>query len=301
MNARVVMPAGLALCLFLSPPCRASELLDRDTLRVVFSPDKFSSVNRNDALASFKAWIETMGRRRGLRLQVQADTYESLDELRQMLRSRTADLLIVRGTQLLELGADRALVDPLFMPARGNVVQQRYLLLTRRDRHLTLTGLRGKQVLFLNSLDASLSRAWVEDLLRKGGLEALDSFIPGSQDVARASAAILPVYFGKADACVVDEGSFKVMRELNPQLGQTLEAALTSPAYLETVIGIRHDYARHRTDLIEGLAELHDEAAGRQILMVFRIDRLLPFEDRALDSVRELRTAVTRSPGGGSR
>lgn len=301
MKTRVLISAGLALWLLLPRAGRAAELPAQDTLRVVFSPDKFSSVNRNDALASFKAWIETVGRRRGISLQVQAYTYDSVAELRQILRGRTADLLIVRGAQFLELGAERVLMDPLFMPARGEVAQQRYLLLTRRDRHLSLPGLRGKQVIFLNSMDASLARAWVEELLRKAGLGALDSFCPGAQDVGKASAAILPVYFGKADACVVDATSFKVMQELNPQIGQALEACLTSPAYLETVIGIRHDYSQHRADLIDGLARLHDEVAGRQILMVFKVDRLVPFEERELDTVRRLSTSLGRIPGVAAR
>jgi hypothetical protein len=78
------------------------------------------------------------------------------------------------------------------------------------------------------------------------------------------------------------------MQELNPQLGRSLKIQRRSPPYLETLICIHRDYEKTRTDLIEGLASLHEEANGRQILMVFKIDRLLPYYEEALSSVREL-------------
>lgn len=273
----------------------------QDTLRVVFSPDKFSSVNRNDALAAFKAWIETVGRRRGINLLVEADSYSSVPELQQVVRSRAADLLVLRSLEYLGLEKEREMLDPVFMPERRNTIQQTYLLLTRRDRHLTLADLRGKKILLVNSLGTGLSRAWMADVLRQAGLGTLNDFSPIVEDANKPSAAILPVYFGKADACVVDAESFTVMKELNPQIGQALEAGRTSTPYLETIICVRGDYVKNRAELIEGLAELHEEASGRQILLVFKVDRLVPFENRALDTVRELRATVGRITGIASR
>lgn len=301
MNARVLISAGLALCLFRPHAGQAAELPAQDTLRVVFSPEKLSTVNRNDALASFKAWIETVGRRRGINVMVQAESYASTTELRQILRSGAADLLIIRGLQYLELGPDRGRLDPVFMPEKQGSLHQKYYLLTRRDRHLSLPDLRGKRILFLQSLTTSLSRLWVDDLLRQRGLGSLASFAPGAEDVGKASAAILPVYFGKADACVADTAGFNVLRELNPQLGEALEASQMSPPYMETVICVRHDYTKHRADLIDGLARLHEEVAGRQILMVFKVDRLVPFEERELDTVRQLRASLGGLPGVAGR
>lgn len=293
--------AGLALVLLLPGTARAVALPAQDTLRVVFSTDKLSAVNRSDALASFKAWIETVGRRRSINILVQAESYASTEELRRILRSRSADLLIIRGLQYLELGKDRALLDPLFMPEVQGTVHQKYYLLTRRDQRLSLAGLRGKRILHVNSLTSSLSRYWLDGLLRQRGLGTLERFAPGSEDVGKPSAAILPVYFGKADACVADSAGFHVMRELNPQLGQALEVCQVSPSYLESVICVRRDYTGHRADLIDGLARLHEEVAGRQILMVFKVDRLVPFEDRQLNTVRELRAATVRDAGVAAR
>ena len=106
-------------------------------------------------------------------------------------------------------------------------------------------------------------------------------------------AAVLPVFFGQADACVVDASSFQVMCELNPQIGKILEVERHSQPYLETVICIHDRFERNRETLIEGLRGLHEEANGRQILLVFKIARLVPFYVDAVESVRELHPART--------
>lgn len=272
-----------------------------DTLRVVFSPDKFSAVNRNDALASFKVWIETVGRRRGINVLVQSSTYETEEELRQLLRRRAADLLIIRSLPFLELGREQALLEPKFMAETGDGASQRYCLLTRRAPHLSLSDLRGRKINILTAGGASLGRTWLAELLREHDLGPARDFCAAAEDVTSPSAAILPVYFGKADACVVEASRFAVMQELNPQLGQALEVCETSPAYLESVICIRRDEFEHKGELVDGLASLHEEPAGRQMLMVFKVGRLLPFEEQALDSVRDLRARAAGGTGVASR
>ena len=66
-----------------------------------------------------------------------------------------------------------------------------------------------------------------------------------------------------------------------------------SNPYLESVICIHDRFEKNRETLIEGLTGLHEEANGRQILLVFKIARLIPFYLDALQSVRELHPALT--------
>ena len=44
-----------------------------------------------------------------------------------------------------------------------------------------------------------------------------------------------------------------------------------------------------RADTIHSLSELHLDPAGRQICTLFKIDRMVPFEDSQLDTLRKLR------------
>ena len=49
-------------------------------LRMLYSDSLFLNVNRNDALAAIKTWVETLGRRRGFKLAVEIDFYDRVEE-----------------------------------------------------------------------------------------------------------------------------------------------------------------------------------------------------------------------------
>jgi len=264
------------------------------TLRVLFSEDAFTTVNRNDTLASAKAWIETVGRSRKIDLIVEVNSYASLEELRKSVRDRSADLYVVNSTHYLDLGADQSRLEPQFLPQGGGAPHREYLLLMRGDRRVPLAGLRGKNIIFLATGGVNLGRMWFDRTLREAGLGSLDDFCPAARSAPKPSSAILPVFFNQADACVADAEGFRVMEELNPQLGRELEATLISPPLLETLICVHREFTDQREELLAGLAGLHEEPAGRQILLVFKIDRLVPFNEQALDTVRELRAADCR-------
>jgi len=57
-------------------------------------------------------------------------------------------------------------------------------------------------------------------LLSKQKLGRADSFFGSVKAAATAQSCILPVFFGSADACVVDEINLELAREMNPQLGR---------------------------------------------------------------------------------
>lgn len=265
----------------------------QDTLRVLFTSDVFTAVNRNDALASAKVWIKTVGRSRGLNLHVAVDAYNSIEDLRASARQQLADLFIVSSMHYLDLGEDNASLDPVFVPQKGEFILEEYLLLTSQDRGFSLHDLRGKKILYLKASGTNLSRSWLTALLEETGLGPLERFSPSAMSSEKASSAILPVFFGTADACVVDASSFEVMNELNPQIGQVLEVCRRSPPFLETIVCVHREYSRHRAVLIDGLANLHKEPAGKQILLVFRIDRLVPYTGTIMDSLRRLRARAS--------
>jgi ABC-type phosphate/phosphonate transport system substrate-binding protein len=90
----------------------------------------------------------------------------------------------------------------------------------------------------------------------------------------------------------VDHFSFDVMRELNPQVGKDLQAIATSEPFAENVICLSNtgwDSERARTGMIEILADLQSEPAGRQILTLFKVGPMIPFQETQLDTVRQLR------------
>ena len=263
-------------------------------LNVVMAGSLVQNANINDIKAAFKLWIEAVGRNRGFALITEADTYNRREDVDERIREKSVDLVIMTTLDYLE-STSRESLDPVYSPARRKEAKfDDYVLLTRKDRQWTdLEGLRGKSIM-IYKYGCDLGPLWMEVALGEGRFgRAADFFGPQSR-VTKVSAAILPVFFNKSDACLVDRSGWETMRELNPQLVEQLQVLVHSPVLSESVICIRRGYEGPREDLLHGLADLHEEPSGKQILLVFKIDRLVPFQPEYLDSVRDLRTRLAK-------
>jgi ABC-type phosphate/phosphonate transport system substrate-binding protein len=131
---------------------------------------------------------------------------------------------------------------------------------------------------------------WIEVLVHEDGLGPADRFFISMSSVSTPSAAVLPVFFGKVGAGVVDRASFEVMKEMNPQLGSRLRVLAMSPPLMKDILCVDKRHIAYREDLMRALRELPQTAAGAQILMVFKSDRLKPVDAEELERVRTLCT-----------
>jgi phosphonate transport system substrate-binding protein len=96
---------------------------------------------------------------------------------------------------------------------------------------------------------------------------------------------------------VVDELSFKIMKELNPQVGAALQVVAISERFADILVCVReHGWPSDalRAETMQALTDLPQDPGGRQILTLFKIDQLVPFRDEYLDSIRQLRTTYAK-------
>lgn len=279
---------GLALAVTNAAAQQARSPLRQSHLSVVFSSSLFQSANRNDASAALRVWADTLSRRRGIELQSNIQVVDDAPELRRKLLTGDVSLSVVDVMEYLKL-ADITDMEPVFYAVRsGGTGQQRYVLLTRADSGITAIGdLRGKNLIVHANTKANLGQLWLDTTLRGGHLDQAIRYFRTVDVVQKGSAAILPVFFGKADAALVDQGTFDTARELNPQLGTKLRVLASSPPLVDTIVCVSRHH-QYRQELLDSLRELHLDAEGRQTLLVFRFTRLMPFDKTSLDEVREL-------------
>jgi phosphonate transport system substrate-binding protein len=86
---------------------------------------------------------------------------------------------------------------------------------------------------------------------------------------------------------------------MNPQVGAKLRVLSASPPLAEGLLCICRKQIEFREQLLKDLRDLHLDPQGRQILMVFRFDRLAPVDNLELEQVRELwrkHTLLSRPP-----
>jgi len=293
------MAAALVAVAFLPLVAQAPKpALRHARLYGVASSEVLDHVNRDDARAALKVWFDVLGEQRGFALDSRVDVLDSQAEIRARLENGTVDVLIMGTAEYVEL-EKRHLLVPVLAGVRGAgaSAQTPYVLLAGRSTSAAkLADLRGKNVLTASRGAQNTALAWLEVLLSREHLDRADQFFGSIKTAAKAQNCILPLFFGTVDACVVDETSMNLARELNPQLNQLRVLARSRPM-LDCIVATSalHPYPYHQ-ELVDAMLNLHHDARGRQLLMVFKVDRLIRIEPADFDSARELWREYERLP-----
>lgn len=258
---------------------------------VGMTPRAFEGTSENDTKAAYRALNIELGRKYGEPYDAEIRVFNSLSEYRDSIRAGKTTFILINSWDFLRMDIADA-VDLEFVPTSDGEAGHRWLLLVRRDRGFKVAGdLQEKKVAMLQTPMATLGGPWIETLLLEFGFASTEQFFGAMTVVNKPSAAVLPVFFGRLDACIVDEPAFKLMVEMNPQIGQTLEPIAQSEALVSGLIAfnkIGWKPERLRPRMTESLRNLHLEPAGRQVLTLFKCERLLPFESAQLETVKRL-------------
>jgi ABC-type phosphate/phosphonate transport system substrate-binding protein len=83
--------------------------------------------------------------------------------------------------------------------------------------------------------------------------------------------------------------AFDLLAELNPQLRTELMPIARSPGIAGGILSLRRDYNEQlRETLKDILCTLHQDPEGKQLLMLFKVDQLVPFKPEYLNTVEAL-------------
>jgi phosphonate transport system substrate-binding protein len=259
-------------------------------LRVGMPRLAFYNLNEADAAAAYRTLIISAARQRGYEVKPELVTFDDLSSLDAAVSEGTVQVCLVGSWQLFESKiADFA--DIAFVPAsNGRATRKLLLLVERGGRVQRVEDLRAASVMLLRDPRVNLTERWLDVLCLRAGL-GLAAGAVQLDIVARPSSALLPVFFGRSEACVVDEDSFALASELNPQLRDRLVAIAESQPLLDSVICINRrgwPVGQQREDLIRSLGDLHREPSGRQLLTMFRMDQLKQYTTDLLENVAAL-------------
>ncbi|MFN0172247.1 MAG: phosphate/phosphite/phosphonate ABC transporter substrate-binding protein [Bryobacteraceae bacterium] len=285
----------------------------RARLHIVGSESLFTTVNRRDAVASLKIYVEALGKRRGFEFDSKLEIINSAEEALTRLKEHVVDLLILDTPDYLALANSR-LIEPVAAGTkRGQLGAYPYLLLGRGSPGTPhLAELRGKRIIVSSRTRSELGLVWLETLLAEDRLGRASKFFGSVGASYRASSCVLPLFFGRIEACVVDSENWDLARELNPQLAGLRILARSEPL-LEGLIAMPVEEHPYRRDLIDAILELHKDPAGEQIALVLKTGPMVRVGSEQFESVRVLwsrylrlvglagRSDMTASPTGATR
>jgi len=179
---------------------------------------------------------------------------------------------------------------PVLSADYGKSFYDELILLVRKESGVTrVAQLRGKSLRVEAGQKGSIPIKWLDSVLAAKALPEPQGFFAGISEFSKASQVIMPVFFGQADACLTSRNSFNILSELNPQLGRQMLVLERSPGFATGIIAVRKDIRNPRRDnMVEILQEMQSDPKGKQLLTLFRCNRLVPFRPEHLASVEKV-------------
>ena len=245
-------------------------------LHIALTRSGFIGVNEGDAKAAFKVFAMRIGEKRGYDVTPYVSIFDDVAELATEIGRDTQDLVILDTWDYLTY-APFTNMPVEFVAIEQGVIVEPYVLLARADRGISgISDLKGKHVIVLESCNANNCRNWLRTELLALGLADPQAFFQRMEIKEKVSQVVLPVFFGKADACVVDRSGFVIMSEMNPEVGKTLSVLAHSEPYLDSICCVRQsgwEQEQNRSDLLAALEEIPEDPAGKQIMETIQVQR----------------------------
>jgi ABC-type phosphate/phosphonate transport system substrate-binding protein len=265
--------AVAAACVVSAFHAVAQEPVARVPLNVGFTVGMFAGVNVNDVKAAINVWAKTLLRTRGLELESDTQVYEGVEDLQRAVDGGRVSIVVMSLAQYHRL--NRPGFGEMFVGGRRDRFQEEVVLLVRSGRFHRLAELKGHTLVVLEGTAHDMARAWFETRLFDEGLPAMTRHFGTVATAPKPAKAVLPVYFGQTDACLVDRNAYDVMVELNPQLGRELTILAESPPMVHAVMLFdRHFSPRFRRTVIDAMLDMYRSTRGHEALAVFRLDRI---------------------------
>jgi phosphonate transport system substrate-binding protein len=269
--------------------CHSSALAQKrnplpDDIIIAYNYSAFSDVTIQDVQIALELWSNQLkDKMKGSAREVLVDILEGPQAIDQALSNEQLDVVILGPLDYFMLD-HRDVLEPLLAPQTAGKVTQRYYLVVPRGVFKRLIDLEHKELIVFAGGQGTLPFVWLDTQLLKEGLPQSQEFFKSVRLVEKASEALHPVFFGQSDACVITDRSFDTLCELNPQINARLVSLIRSAELLRGFVCFRRgldDTLKQETKRI--MLDLHTEPEGSQILMMFREERLVPYEERYLE------------------
>ena len=256
--------------------CAGAE--DGSKLRIGFTGSAFQDVTNTDIKAAVSVLIQKVAWQHFGKGE--SRFYETLSEMTMDLKNRKIDVLATPVEEYMEMKKHLPL-DPLLVTSSDNGSEMELLLLVRKDSGIrTFRDLRGRTIVVppRNPRCLDMYTAWLETLSMEEGSKGLDTYFSSAKETRTVAKAIMPVFFRQADACVVTRQVFDLTAELNPQINREISIIARKGKLSQGVIAVDRRLSEESKERVrQAFLTLHQTPEGKQILMLFKVRKLVPF------------------------
>ena len=251
-----------------------------------FNASTFYDTNIKDTQVVLQLWADKFAVRMLKDYRAKTVILDDLPAVINHLNREKIDIVQLEAVDYLKI-KDKTTIDPVMVGMRHGRAGESFLLLVSKNSGIkSISDLKGKK---LSIQPEEIAHMWLDMiLLRKTGTDTGHYF--KTVDISSKPANMVTrVYFNQTDACVVGRGAFDTAVELNPGIRSKVVILDESPRFLILLSCIRSDIEKEvRESFIDAALHMPDEPEGKQLLTIFRMDRIVRYEPEYLISVQKL-------------
>jgi ABC-type phosphate/phosphonate transport system substrate-binding protein len=253
---------------------------EHNVIGIAYSDKLFFNTNLRDAQAATKVLTDAIIKKKGIEATNETIIFHDISAIESEIQKNKIDIVALPLIDFIKF-KEKKIIEPFAVHVRDGNVFDRYILLIRKDSGIkSIRELKNKKLILLTSERENISYYWLESLLFKNNFSDASEFFSNIKEADKASQAVLSVFFKNSDVCIVLNKSYQTVTELNPQIEKELTVLEISPEFVFSIVCIRSNMTKseNRNLLEETLLNLHNEPQGKQILTLFKIDRLKPYK-----------------------
>jgi ABC-type nitrate/sulfonate/bicarbonate transport system substrate-binding protein len=230
-------------------------------------------VSPTDAAVAIQVWAREVAASAGLSVASQKVSIMSPEAISASLRARTVDLA---SMSLDEFRRVEQFVDPRRILSDGG--SELLLLVNEAGGIKDVSALKGRRLIIHDNPHTLLADAWLTVLFAAHRLGPPAIALSRLERSTRPAQAVLPVFFGQADACVASRRTIETLFELNPQMAKKLKVLQASPKLIAAVVAVRRDLpAEVKDEVFRKLSLFSRNPSAQQAMTLFQSTTLSVF------------------------
>lgn len=284
---RLFALAALFICCVRAYPAMAESAPVH--LRIGFSSKAFISVPKDD----IKIAVQVLSKKVAGKSSLSAESriYDISTEIEKDLKAKKVDLIALSPEEFIQIRAHVPL-EPVMVTVDNRGHEVELLLLVRKDSGINRVAELKNRTISLPSRTSQFSaiyHIWLESLVMKEGAGSTEGFFTSILEMRNASQALMQVFFRKADSCVISVRAYEIASELNPQISRELKVIARVGKLVGGIMAQRGNLPEEiKLKIRQALITLHEDQEGRQMFVLFQLNRLTPFRPEYMKGIEAL-------------
>jgi ABC-type phosphate/phosphonate transport system substrate-binding protein len=259
--------------------------INENKLILIFAKNSFHNIKTEDAIATAQILANHIKKIKNIKQDFDVKLAENDNEIFEKCKNNF-DIVLLTTEQYLKLKSKLPIVAFCTNYTDGNYGFIYHLIVNKNSAISDITQLKEETIYVQAHSKDQAATLWLNKLLKDKSAPPAEKFFGNIIVDSKAPNVLLPVFFKKAKACIVTNSSLKLLLELNPGIKDQIKIISTSEPI---ILGITCLNANKKNEdvykiLEESLLTLQENEYGKQMLDLFRAEKLILFKEEYLKS-----------------